>query len=219
MHKELVTLLMICQFRVLVVCIFLNRTRGEVAEPYIDSFFRDYPTVRSVRDAEPQKLLQRYFQSLGMHRRAWWIVDLAREFLEDPPMPMVLRCKVGEFDSHLSEVAHLPGVGEYASDAWRLFCRKDFYAANDICITEQWRSLRPNDRILYRYVQRKRSEAAAPPVIPPADTLASQLDALQISRDPPSPLEGGFTVGTGDGKLFVSRRVRRMARSMGDPQP
>jgi hypothetical protein len=98
-------------------------------------------------------------------------------------MPIVLRCKVGEFDSHLSEVAHLPGVGEYASDAWRLFCRKDFYAANDIYITEQWRSLRPNDRIPYRYVQRKRSEAAAPLVIPPADILASQLAMSLLSPD------------------------------------
>ena len=208
------------RFRVLVTCIFLNRTRGEVAEPYIVSFFEEYPTVESVRDAEPQKLLRRYFQPLGMHRRAWSVVNLARVFLEDPPRPMVLRCKVGEFDSHLSEVAHLPGVGEYASDAWRLFCRKDFYAANDIRIAEQWPSLRPNDRILLRYVQRKRREAASPPpVAPPGDALASELEALQISHDPPSPLEGGFTVGSGDSKLFVSRKVWRKAKSMGDTPP
>lgn len=101
-----------------------------------------------------------------------------RAFLEDPPVPMVLRCKVGEFDSHLSEVAHLPGVGEYASDAWRLFCRRDFDAANDIRIAEQWRGLDPNDKILFRCVQRKRREDATPPVIQSADVLASQLDNL-----------------------------------------
>jgi adenine-specific DNA glycosylase len=99
----------------------LPKTRGQVTEPYIDSFFEDYPTVQSVRDAEPQTFLRHYFQPLGMHRRAWCDVDLARASLEDPPMSMVLRCKVGEFDSHLSEVAHLPGVGEYASDAWRFY--------------------------------------------------------------------------------------------------
>jgi methyl-CpG-binding domain protein 4 len=151
-HKQPVTLLIIGQFRVLVVCIFLNRTRGEIAEPYIASFFEEYPTVESVRDADPRKILRHFFQPLGMHRRAWWVVDLARVFLEDPPMPMVLRCKTGEFDSHLSEVAHLPGVGEYASDAWRLFCREQFYASAGVRIAEQWRSLRPNDRILFRYV-------------------------------------------------------------------
>lgn len=208
---------MLWQFRVLVACIFLNRTRGDIADPYITSFFEEYPTVETVRDAEPLELLERYFQPLGKHRRAWWVVDLARTFLEDPPRPMVLRCKVGEFDSHLSEVSHLPGVGEYASDAWRLFCRKDFYANHGVRIAEQWQSLRPNDRILYRYVQRKWREAAAPPVTSPSDSLATQLEALSVSHDPPSPLEGGTVIGHGEPKLFVSRRVRRQARSMGNP--
>lgn len=177
--------------------------------------------MESVRDAEPQKLLRRYFQPLGMHRRVWSVVNLARVFLEDPPVPVVLGCKVGEFDSHSSEIAHLPGVGEYASDAWRLFCRKDFYAANGMRVAEQWPSLRPNDRILLCSVQRKRREAASPPppVTPPGDTLASQLEALQISHDPPTPLEGGLTVGTGESKLFVSCRVLRLAKSMRDPEP
>jgi len=205
------------KFRVLVVCIFLNRTRGEIAEPHIAAFFEQYPTIESVRDADPRKLLQHYFQPLGMHRRAWWVVALAKAFLEDPPRPMVLRCKTGEFESHLSEVAHLPGVGEYASDAWRLFCREAFYASAGIRIAEQWRNLRPSDRVLLRYVQRRRQEAAANQVASPSDTLTSQLNALQISHSPPSPLEGGIVIGDGESKLFVSRRVRRQARSMETP--
>ena len=201
----------------MVVCIFLNKTRGEIAEPYIVSFFKEYPTVESVRDADPQRLLQRFFRPLGMYRRAWWVVNLARTFLEDPPVPMVLRCKTGDFDSHLSEVAHLPGVGEYASDAWRLFCREAFYASAGVRVAEQWRSLRPNDRILLRYVQRRRREAAAAQATPTAESLTSRLDALQISHDSPSPLEGGLVIGNGESKLFVSRRVLRQARSMRDP--
>lgn len=61
---------MLWQFRVLVACIFLNRTRGDIADPYITSFFEEYPTVETVRDAEPLELLERYFQPLGKHRRA-----------------------------------------------------------------------------------------------------------------------------------------------------
>ncbi|KAI7722659.1 hypothetical protein KC353_g306 [Hortaea werneckii] len=49
------------QFRALVTCLFLNKTRGEVAGPYITSFFEKYPTAESVRDAEPLDVLQHYF--------------------------------------------------------------------------------------------------------------------------------------------------------------
>lgn len=132
-------------------------------------------------------------------------------------MPLVLRCKTGDFDSHLSEVAHLPGVGEYASDAWRLFYREHFYASAGVRIAEQWHGLRPSDRVLLRYVQRKRREAVATQVASHSDSLTSQLNALQISHDPSSPLEGGMVIGDGENKLFVSRRVRRQAKSMGNP--
>lgn len=142
---------------------------------------------------------------------------MAKAFLEDPPRPIVLRCKTGDFDSHLSEVAHLPGVGEYASDAWRLFCREDFYASAGIRLGQQWRSLRLSDRVLLRYVQRRRQEAATNQVASPSDNLTSRLNALQISHSPPSPLEGGIVIRDREGKLFVSRRVRRQARSIENP--
>lgn len=88
-----------------------------------------------------------------MHCQAWRVEGFMKAFLEDPPRPLVLRCKTGDFDSYLSEFAYLPSVGEYANDAWQLFCREHIYASAGIrtrsngaiqCLTE--------DRLLLRYV-------------------------------------------------------------------
>lgn len=85
--------------------------------------------------------------------------------------------------------------------------------------THRLLSTRSNDRILSRYEQRRRMEAAAPPVTQSADVLASQLDTLQISRDPPSPLEEGFTIGPGGIKCLSHVGLGARRNPLSDPQP
>jgi hypothetical protein len=93
-----------------------------------------------------------------LFRRAWWLVRLAAQLLDDPPTPHRLRSKSHDNTGPVSEVAHLVGVGEYASDAWRLFCRRSFYASHDEDVEEEWRTLDPKDKDLRRYVRGKRRE-------------------------------------------------------------
>ncbi|KAK0258359.1 hypothetical protein LTS00_018217, partial [Friedmanniomyces endolithicus] len=146
------------EYAVLVICVFLNQTRASRAAPYIEAFLDRFPTRESLRHASTSEIRTTYFEPLGKPLRACTVVRLAKALLDDPPQPFVLRGKIGEFDTHLSEVGHLPGVGEYASDAWHLFCRQDFYARHDIRVAEQWKSLHPGDRVLNIYVQRRRRD-------------------------------------------------------------
>lgn len=141
---------------------------------------------------------------------------MAQRFLEDPPRPLRLRCKIGEFDSHLSEVAHLPGVGEYASDAWRLFCRRDFYADHGIRVAEEWNRLNPRDVVLQRYVARRRREEGIRPSSGTTDALTAQLGSLQLSAPGTATSHAdGIIIGNGKHKMLISRRVFESAQPMG----
>jgi hypothetical protein len=53
-------------------------------------------------------------------------------------------------------VGHLAGVGRYASNAWRHFCKKEFYARFGLSVAEEWRTLQPEDKELRKYVESKR---------------------------------------------------------------
>jgi len=142
---------------------------------------------------------------------------MAKKFLNDPPEPFKLRYKAGDFDSHLSEVAHLPGIGEYASDAWRLFCRRQFYSTHGIRVSEEWDRLNPKDRVLYRYVQRRRQQAFAMHSSSVPDTLTSQLESLRLSGQKSPSLRDGIVVGSRHHRMFVPRRVIDDAESLAGP--
>jgi hypothetical protein len=111
-----------------------------------------------------------------------------------------LRSKLYHNAGPVSEVAHLVGVGEYASDAWRLFCRKPFYASYDIAVEGQWRTLDPKDKDLRRYVRRKRQEEQI-------SLLTADITTRMASVTLGSSPAGGTRVILGSGV-----RVRRVAR-------
>ncbi len=95
-------------------------------------------------------------------------------------------------------MSHLSGIGEYESDAWRLFCEEHFYASHGIVIDDEWRTLNPNDRALQRYVERKRREEASERDQRLADEIALPMRDLDVSRPmeqpaTPSPF-GGIVV-------------------------
>lgn len=139
-------------------CIFLNKTKAVRARPHLEAFLEEYPSPEVLKDAEPISIRTRYFADLGLHRRAYWLVEMASQLGSQPPRPNEPRKKPYKGAGYASEVAHLTGIGDYASDAWRLFCKKSFYASHGITIEDEWKTLDPQDKDLKRYVERKRRE-------------------------------------------------------------
>ena len=62
-----------------------------------------------------------------------------------------------------SEVAHFKGIGKYASDAWRVFCKDDLYRKAGFPVSEpEWTKVCPQDKELCAYLQWKRTVSGKP---------------------------------------------------------
>ena len=165
-------------------CIFLNKTHGDWARPFLEAFLERYPTAESLRYEDPARIKSDYFYRLGLYRRAYWLVTLANQLILDPPRPNILRRKLYKDAGYACEVAHLAGVGAYACDAWRLFCKRSFYAQHGATILDEWRILIPGDVYLRRYVVHKRQqERQAMAAVLDEETLALRLMALRLADD------------------------------------
>jgi adenine-specific DNA glycosylase len=84
---------------------------------FLKAFLEYYPSPDSLRSADLEAIKETYFNRLGLFCRAQRLVSLANQLLDDPLFPYALRSKTYRNAGPLSEVAHLTGVGEYASDA------------------------------------------------------------------------------------------------------
>ncbi|KAI4219552.1 MAG: hypothetical protein L6R36_008248, partial [Xanthoria steineri] len=172
------------QYGVLVTCIFLNKTEAVRAQSFLQAFLRQYPTAESLRFADPARIQTDYFSTLGLWRRARWLVTMADQLISDPPLPNVLRRKQYANAGPACEVAHLAGVGQYACDAWRLFCKRSFYAANGLTVPDEWRTLRPTDSYLLRYVEgRRQQEQREQARLLEDELLALRLMAIRLADD------------------------------------
>lgn len=89
----------------LVATIFLTKTSGKTARPYIKSFFTDYPTPYQVLDETPSSL-ERFFENLGLKKRGNMIWKLSYQFVS------------GKW----RRASDLCGIGKYGEDAYRIFC-------------------------------------------------------------------------------------------------
>ncbi|PKX90770.1 putative pre-mRNA splicing factor [Aspergillus novofumigatus IBT 16806] len=168
-------------FRLLIATIFLNRTRGGVALPVLFRVFDHFPTVHDMSTADFWKLLS-MIRSLGFqNERAKKCIDLAKTWLARPPTkgrryrrlhyPRKLDGKdVGreecigddEDDTRVAwEIAHLPGVGPYSLDSWRIFCRDELrglakdWKGNGAASADfepEWKSVLPQDKELRAYL-------------------------------------------------------------------
>lgn len=165
-------------FRLLVATIFLNKTKGEAANPMFKEVFKQYPTVESLANADVDKLAS-VIRPLGLHRqRASKIVNLANTWLSDPPAKGKRYRRLGypgqqdgrdvkpneclddEDPRSAWEVAHLPGIGPYAIDSWRIFCRDklrglatDYNGAGAAQgFSPEWKSVFPHDKELRAYL-------------------------------------------------------------------
>ncbi|KFY67381.1 hypothetical protein V496_01572 [Pseudogymnoascus sp. VKM F-4515 (FW-2607)] len=141
-------------FQLLVVCIFLNKTKGERAIPAARRLLIQYPKPEILAKASYDDI-KIYFQGLGLPRRARWIIELSKGWLIDPPQAEKIRTKVwkGSIQAQ-SEVAHLKGVGLYTSDAWRIFCKDNMFEKAGMKVIEsEWKTVKPKDKELRSYLR------------------------------------------------------------------
>ncbi|CAH2986299.1 unnamed protein product [Chilo suppressalis] len=89
----------------MVATIFLTKTFGKVARPYMKTFFEDYPTPYHVLSDTPSSLEQ-FFDKLGLRKRAHIIWKLSYQFVS----------------SKWRRASDLCGIGKYGEDAYRIFC-------------------------------------------------------------------------------------------------
>ena len=130
-------------FRLLIAVIFLNKTRGSVALPVFYQLMERYPTPADLAAAKQEDVVE-IIQHLGLqNQRAKKCINLAKAWLERPPERgkryRVLHYPkkddgkdvrpgdiIDEEDKRVAwEIGQLPGIGVYAIDSWRIFCRDE----------------------------------------------------------------------------------------------
>lgn len=89
----------------LVATIFLTKTTGLAARPFMKKFFADFPTPYAVIESDPSSL-KKYFETLGMYKRAAMIWKMSYQFVS----------------AKWRRASDLYGIGKYGEDAYRLFC-------------------------------------------------------------------------------------------------
>ncbi|KAJ5757695.1 uncharacterized protein N7511_006389 [Penicillium nucicola] len=166
-------------FRLLIATIFLNRTRGGVALPVLFKVFGRYPTIEEMAAADESEFVS-IIRCLGFqNQRARKCIALAQLWLTNPPhknkryrklhYPRRLDGRdvgrdecINEEDLRVAwEVAHLPGVGAYSLDSWRIFCRDELRGkasdwqgtgATEIGFVAEWKCVLPQDKELRAYL-------------------------------------------------------------------
>ncbi|KAJ9648098.1 hypothetical protein H2201_002361 [Coniosporium apollinis] len=130
-----------CIYTVLIQCILWNQTSGRQARPVLSALLTLYPDAAALAQADLGALTT-MLQPLGLHNiRAARLLAFAKAWLAAPPCAerryrkLHYPLKGSGTDIKASEVlglederegwevAHLPGVGAYALDSFRLVCR------------------------------------------------------------------------------------------------
>ncbi|KPI45576.1 uncharacterized protein AB675_692 [Cyphellophora attinorum] len=128
-------------FELLLATIFLNKTPGERAMPVCFQLLGQYPTPAAIANAKVEDITH-IIRHLGFqNQRAHKIVGLAKGWVARPPRFDVRYRKVDyplkgdgknvapeeaitDMDERVAwEISHLPGLGPYSHDSWRMFCR------------------------------------------------------------------------------------------------
>ncbi|QHO07636.1 uncharacterized protein LOC107639420 isoform X1 [Arachis ipaensis] len=110
-------------WRVLVICMLLNRTTGGQAGPVILDLFNLCPDAKSCTQVEQEKI-EEIIKSLGLQKkRSRMLQRFSEEYL----------------NGNWTHVTQLHGVGKYAADAYAIFC------------TGKWDRVTPTDHMLNHY--------------------------------------------------------------------
>ena len=96
-------------WRLLVACIFLNKTTAKVAVPVMDTYFSRWGSPEAASAACETELCELLKPMWLQRKRSQMLTRFSREYL----------------GSWTSPARDLHGIGKYAEDAWRLFCCGD----------------------------------------------------------------------------------------------
>lgn len=89
----------------LIATIFLTKTSAKTARPFMNIFFKEYPTPYHVLNHPPVSL-EKFFDKLGLRKRGHMIWKLSYQFVS----------------AKWRRASDLCGIGKYGEDAYRIFC-------------------------------------------------------------------------------------------------
>ncbi|KAF2088072.1 DNA glycosylase [Saccharata proteae CBS 121410] len=161
-------------YALLIQAILWNQTRGVQARPILFSLLRLCPTPADLASAS-HSTLAALLQPIGLHNiRATRLIAFARTWVAARP------CKENRYrrlhyprkgdgsdvgpnevldadDARAGwEVAHLPGMGPYALDSFRIFGRDELRGLAGVDgVEEEWRRVVPQDKDLRAYLKWK----------------------------------------------------------------
>jgi methyl-CpG-binding domain protein 4 len=164
-------------YALVVQAILWNQTRGQMARPVLFELLVAYPSPLELSTAS-LKDLTTMLQPIGLHRiRAARLIALAEAWLSAPP------CKerryrrlhypnhgcgadvkpgevLGPDDEREGwEIAHLPGMGAYALDSYRIFYRDRLRGIEPASGVEpEWKRVVPMDKELKPYLKWRREQ-------------------------------------------------------------
>ncbi|KAL1698728.1 DNA glycosylase, partial [Schizophyllum commune] len=150
-------------WKVLIATIFLNVTHGTQSIPIVHALLEIWDTPEKMAEASPDEIYP-CIRHLGLgHSRSKRVVDLSRAWIVRPPniddevdlLHLSADAPLSTQSTDLkpqksndpktyspTDISHLPGVGRYALDSFRIFCTT----------SDEWKSVRPTDKELVRYL-------------------------------------------------------------------
>jgi hypothetical protein len=171
-------------FKLLIAVTLLNKTRGSFCIPVFRSIIDFWPTPTDLASAPYDEVLH-LLMPLGFQtKRTEILLSLAQSFVNDPPVkgrryrtlnyPIAGAGKDITRDEILTdndprigawEIAHLKGVGAYAWDSWRIFCRdnlrglassfngQDAKVPGSEVFEPEWKRVQPSDKELRAFLR------------------------------------------------------------------
>ena len=156
-------------YALVVQVILWNQTHGKAARPILFRILTLYPTPFHLSQAKLSKLTE-ILQPLGLHNiRAKRLIALAEAWVAAPPCKErryrrlhypnrghgldVKPDEILELDDEREgwEIAHLPGMGPYALDSYRIFYRDRLKEVEDG--EPEWKRVLPLDKDLKPYLK------------------------------------------------------------------
>ncbi|PVF93046.1 DNA glycosylase [Serendipita vermifera] len=137
----------------LIATILLNVTSGRAARPVFFEIRKRWPTMEALSQANSDEL-RTLLLPLGLGDvRTQRLISFAKLYLQDPPSQDKLRPSrvttvKGVCDSKYppTAVSHLPGMGRYALDSYRIFCCQEVQPG-------EWKKVMPWDKELRVYLR------------------------------------------------------------------